>query len=413
MIVTVPTHTESIQSRRFLLYSHDGLGLGDVRRGLGIARELTELSPDASVLLVTGADEVESLGVPARVGILKLPGFPKWDDDATAGGLQIPEGEVRTLRERLLAATAETFQPEVVLVAGHPFGISGELGPALEIARAFGARAVLGLTDVIDDPGTVDVEWHARGVFERIAAYYSRVLVYGQPNLLDPVRECGFPPDVARLTSFCGYVVSHTGGKPSALVDDAPRSHRNARPRILATAGGGADGSPLLEAFIEAAAGASWHATVVAGHECPPDRVRRLEAMAADANVTFRHFVPSLTSEFSSLEALVCMGGYNTLAAAAASGVPTVCVPHVGPRREQLIRAEAFALRRLVRMIDPHRLEPDVLRTEIEAALLSRALDPRTPLDVDGGRRAALHLMELAAQQASRPRSKQKPTLVA
>jgi predicted glycosyltransferase len=411
-IFILATYNESIQPRRFLFYAHDGLGLGDVRRSLSIASELAELSPDASVLLVTGTDEVESLGVPPRVGILKLPGFQERDDRATGGRLQIPQGEVRMLRERLLAATAETFQPEVVLVDAQPFGIGGELGPALEIARAFGARAVLGLCDVIDDPATVDVEWHARGVFERITAYYSRVLVYGQPDVLDPVRDCSFPEDVKAITSFCGYVVSAGSESEPLGLDDAPGSLATARPRVLATAGGGADGFPVLEAFLEAAKSADWRATVVAGPECPPDHVLHLEEMAAEADVTFRRFVPGLTSEFSSLDALVCMGGYNTLAESVARGVPTVCVPRVRPRREQLIRAEAFSRRGLIRLLEPDRLAPEVLRTEIEAALSSRALRPRTRLDLGGGRRAAHHLMELAALHPSRPRSKQKPALV-
>jgi predicted glycosyltransferase len=401
------SYTENIQARRFLFYSHDGLGLGDVRRSLSIARELVEFSPGASVLLVTGAEEAESLGVPARVGILKLPGFQKRDDRAAAGRLPLPRGDVRMLRERLLAATAETFQPEVVLVEGHPFGIGGELGPALEIARAFGARAVLGLCDVIDDPGVVDVDWHGRGVFDRISAYYSRVLVYGQPDMLDPVRENRFPAEVAALTSFCGYVVSASRTEPGpAGLDELAGSVKNERPRVLATAGGGADGFPMLEAFVGAAAGAEWGATVVAGPECPPASVRRLETLAADAGVTFRRFVPSLTSEFSSLDALVCMGGYNTLAEAVASGVPTVCVPRVEPRSEQLIRAQAFARRGYVRLLEPDRLTADALSLEIDAALMTRAYRPHAKLDLGGARRAAHHLMELASQRASRARSK-------
>jgi predicted glycosyltransferase len=409
---TLATYTESIQPRRFLFYSHDGLGLGDVRRSLSIASELAELSPDASVLLVTGTDEVESLGVPARVGILKLPGFQERDDRATGGRLQIPQGEVRMLRERLLAATAETFQPEVVLVAGHPFGIGGELGPALEIARAFGARAVLGLRDVIDDPTTVEVEWHGRGVFERIAAYYSRVLVYGQPDVVDPVHDCSFPDDVRAITSFCGYVVSSSGDRSEPIrPEDAPGSVKKERPHVLATVGGGADGFPVLETFLETAKNADWRSTVVAGPECPPDHVRRLEEMAVEADATFRHFVPSLTSEFSSLDALVCMGGYNTLAESVARRVPTVCVPRVQPRREQLIRAEAFSRSGLIRLLEPDRLTPAVLRTEIDAALIGRAFRPRTKLDLGGGRRVAHHLMELAVLHPSRPRS--KPALVA
>lgn len=396
-------YTESIESRRFLFYSHDGLGLGDVRRSLSIASELAELNPDASVLLVTGTDEVESLGVPARVGILKLPGFQERDDRATGGRLQIPRGEVRMLRERLLAATAETFQPEVVLVDGHPLGIGGELGPALEIARAFGARAVLGLCDVVDDPTTVEVEWHARGVFERIAASYSRVLVYGQPDVLDPIRDCSFPDDVAAITSFCGYVVSaaRQGGDSPGL-DDAPGSLKKARPRVLATAGGGADGFPVLETFLEAAAGANWRATIVAGPECPPGRVRRLEGMAADAGVTFRHFVPSLTSEFSSLDALVCMGGYNTLVEALVRGTPTVCVPRTVPRSEQVIRARALGGLGLMQVIEPGRLDAETMHGEVTCALtrsrpaIARAA--RRMLPFDGAEVAAESLLAEAAK---------------
>lgn len=400
------SYTESIQARRYLFYSHDGLGLGDVRRSLAIARELVEVSPGASVLLVTGAEEAESLGVPAHVGILKLPGFQKRDDRATAGRLPLPRGEVRALRERLLAATAETFQPEVVLVDGHPFGVGGELGPALEIARAFGAQAVLGLCDVIDDPATLDVEWRGRGVFERIPANYSRVLVFGQPDVLDPVRDDRFPVSVASMTSFCGYVVS-SARHDAALSLAEPHAPSNGdRPHVLATAGDGADALPLLETFVETAAEASWQATVVAGPECPPAAARRLESLAAEAGVVFRGFVPSLPSEFASLDALVCLGGYNTLAEAVASGVPTVCVPRVEPRSEQLVRARAFARRGFVRLLEPDRLNPEALALEIDAALMARAFRPAASLDLGGARRAAHHLMELASQRASRARSK-------
>jgi predicted glycosyltransferase len=99
------------------------------------------------------------------------------------------------------------------------------------------------------------------------------------------------------------------------------------------------------------------------------------------------------------------MGGYNTLAEAAASGVPTVCVPRVRPRSEQLIRAEAFSARGLLRLIEPDKLDAEILRVEIDSAL-TRADGPRARLDLGGGRRAAHHLLELASQRASRPRSK-------
>ena len=365
--------------RRFLFYAHDGPGLGPVRRALAVARALTEAAVDASILVVTSAEEVESLGLPPRVGVLRLPGPYAAD-------------------QKVLAAAVEIFRPEIVLVDTHPFGSEGELGPALEIVRAAGAGAVLALPDVIDEPGAVGLEWRTRGFYERIPESYDRVLVYGQPDLLDPVRDCGFPAGIAAITSFCGYVVSSSPGDGAT----AARSRASAvtlRPaRVLATAGESDDGFPVLEAFVEAAAVAGWQATVVAGSRAQSQRLEMLRTNAADTGISFRDFVPSLPSELSSLDALVCMGGYNTLAEAAASGVPTVCTPRVEPMRDQLIRARAFSSRGLLRVVEPGLLTPELLRTEVEGALAAGPSPVGTRLDLGGSRRAAHHLLELAAR---------------
>jgi predicted glycosyltransferase len=374
--LTITTYMKnSPPMRRFLLYSHDGLGLGHVRRNLAIANALTEVSADASVLVLTGAPEAASLGVPARVSLAKLPGPHRSD-------------------QKVLAAAVEIFRPEVLLVDDHPFGPGGELGPALEIVLASGGQAVLGLPDVLDDASGVELEWRGRGLFERIPEYFARVLVYGQPDILDPMKHCGFPDALARLTSFCGYVVSPSLGAHRPALGPFKR-----RPRVLATTGEGDDGFPVLDAFVSAAEETGWDATVVAGAHCPQDRRRLLRTKAAAAGVAYRKFVPGLPSEFASLDALVCMGGYNTLAEAIASGVPTVCVPRVDPSRGQLVRARAFEERGLLRLLEREELAPDRLRHEIETILAQGRPPAALRLDLGGDRRAAHHLLEVAAQR--------------
>src|SRR5678815_2821364 len=64
-------------SPRFLLYSHDGFGLGHTRRHVAIAAALTKMAPGASVLLASGVDDVCRLGLPPSVEVLKLPGLRK------------------------------------------------------------------------------------------------------------------------------------------------------------------------------------------------------------------------------------------------------------------------------------------------------------------------------------------------
>src|SRR5690349_10685901 len=118
---------------RFLFYSHDGMGLGHTRRHMAIAAALTELSPEASVLVATGADEVNRLGLPPHVEVLKLPSLRKLANEQYASRrLRIPTPEIRAMRSALLTAAVKSFRPTVVLVDKHPFGAAGEFREALE-----------------------------------------------------------------------------------------------------------------------------------------------------------------------------------------------------------------------------------------------------------------------------------------
>ena len=129
-----------------------------------------------------------------------------------------------------------------------------------------------------------------------------------------------------------------------------------------------------------------------------------MQQLAAESGVTFRHYVPHLSALFDSLDALVCMGGYNTLVEAAALGVPTVCVPRVAPRTEQLLRAEAFARLGLLQVCRPEQLDSPTLRDQITLALQSSREDLRArahrALHFDGAQQAARRMLSLATESA-------------
>jgi predicted glycosyltransferase len=400
----------SRHSSRFLFYSHDGLGLGHLRRNLSVATALAQLDPKASILLATSAEEAQRFPIPPSVDILKLPGLRKIDNGLYAARrLNIGWADMRAMRASVLLAAVDSFRPSVLLADRHALGIGRELEPALQEVRASGGRAVLGLRDVLDEPKVARAELRHRGLLRRIAEYYDRVLVYGQPDILDARREYGFPHEVAEMTRFCGYVVSAEASRRCSERGDGNGTTVHEAPRVLATAGGGEDGIALLAAFVEAAKRSRWDARVVSGPQCRIEDAGRLDALASRAGVAFRRFVPDLSSEFASLDALVCMGGYNTLAEAAACGVSTVCVPRVRPRTEQLIRARAFAERGLVTVVEPRRLDPAVLGAEVESALARHheGASTATDLDLEGAHRAAQELHELAAV-AAREGSREK-----
>ena len=384
---------------RFFFYSHDGLGLGHTRRNLALADAVTGLHPEAAVLMATGVQKISFLGIPRNVDVLKLPGIRKVRNELYEGRrLPISLAEHVALRSTILRAAVESFRPNVLLADKHPFGVGNELLPALEALRTMGGRAVLGLRDIIDDPRTVASEWKRQDLAARVPRHYDRILIYGCRNVFDPVAAYDFPSSMADKTVFCGYVVNRTRRRWRSA--DAIPSFPEDRPTVLGTAGGGRDGVGLLDCFLKSSAGAGWNAIVVTGPETHDGDRRMLEARALDAGVVFRSFLPGLSQWFGKVDALVSMGGYNTLVEAILSGTPSVCVPRAVPRTEQLLRAQAFARLGLLRLLPPERLEPGALRQEIVAAFGSSREElkkrARTALVFDGATRAALELIALA-----------------
>jgi len=232
---------------RYLFYSHDGLGLGHVRRNLAIADAVARLDPASSVLLVCSTDQVDSLVIPPRVDVLKLPGVRKSDNTTyTSHRLPMTEKETWSMRSGLIASATRSFAPDILLSDRHPHGAHGELREALGALHAAGGRAVLGLRDIFDDPATVRAAWHRGRVLAAIASDYDRVLVYGNPDVLHPGLAYGMPDQVTELLRFCGYVANTPPADDRSLL----RTDDDGRPTVVATAGGGADGYAMLADFV-------------------------------------------------------------------------------------------------------------------------------------------------------------------
>jgi predicted glycosyltransferase len=387
---------------RFLFYSHDSLGFGHTRRHLAVATALAEQASAATILLVTGAEEIARHGLPRQVEILKLPGLRKdGNEQYSSRRLPVSVAEIRSLRSAILAATVKNFRPMVVLVDKHPFGASGEFKSGLKALRRTGGRAVLGLRDILDEPRQVLKEWRPYKMQQRIAEYYDEVLIYGERAVFDPVTAYDFPRPLAERTRFCGYVLNRENERSLENFEwPFPSREKRTRPVVLATAGGGEDGYRTLETFICAAADGPWHAAAIAGPMTPDAELASLEKLATEKGVALRTFVPHLSALFGSVDALVCMGGYNTLVESAALGIPTVCVPRVKPRIEQLMRAEAFERLGLLEICRPGELTPEKLREQILKAIKIRpqALRARAKdaLKFNGANSAAECLLSLA-----------------
>jgi len=256
---------------RFFFYSHDGMGLGHVRRQIAIAAALHKLAPDAHILLATSADEVASLGLPPNVDTLKLPGLRKIANaEYSSRRLGLPKTQILNLRSGILLQAVKGFVPDVVLVDKHPFGAGGELEPALEAAKSAGAQLVLGLRDILDDPAAVKKEWEREQMQQRLCEYFDLVLIYGLRAIFDPIEAYELSAALAARSRYCGYVVNQ--GKSAWCPGECLHLdgvNLTTKPTVLCTVGGGEDGFVLLKTFAHACAEGGWRGVAITGPMLP------------------------------------------------------------------------------------------------------------------------------------------------
>ena len=101
---------------RIVLYSHDSVGLGHVRRNLALAHALNNQLPGligrpVTGILITGTALAPAFRLPEGWDWVLLPGVAKGSAGYLPRNLTLPMGELVPLRARLLQATLAGFSP--------------------------------------------------------------------------------------------------------------------------------------------------------------------------------------------------------------------------------------------------------------------------------------------------------------
>jgi predicted glycosyltransferase len=324
---SLPPHQAS---KRFVLCSHDGFGLGHVRRNGLIARQLLA-DPDTEVVMVTGS----SVGVPwlqhSRLTVVTVPSMTK-DTAGTYRHSSMSFDEALIERARLLTDVVRNFRPTALVIDRHPYGIGGEWRPGIELARSLGARVVVGLRDILDDPAVVRSEMEGDG-WSQVADLFDDAFVYGAPSICDHHLEYGLP---IRPT-YLGWVT-----------DPAPVVRRDPN-LVVVTAGGGADGERLLRlALATARMREDRRFIIVAGPYA--DHLPRSADRSGRISVV--RSVPGCAEVFATAGFVVQMAGYNSTFESLSAGVRPILLPRRAPRREQAIRASRLASLGLADVLD-------------------------------------------------------------
>lgn len=414
------THRPAPGSIRIMTYSHDGYGLGHLRRNLRLASGLLGRLPDASILAATGSRVAHQFRFPPGVDYLKLPSITKQADDVyVADGLHVAANDVSELRAGILDAAVHHYQPDLILVDRYPLGVGGELEPALARMRngQSPSRLVLGLRDILDEPSIVKNEWERKGYVEAIEEFYDQVLVYGCANVYDSASEYGWPETVTDRVTMTGYLTGASVGTTSQPDQFWSERGLGAGPVAVCTSGGGMDGGPIAWAFLDAMAPLTrdgWSGLLVTGPFLDAGERLNLEAAGRPLGVRVEAFLPDLASYLDAADVVVSMAGYNTMCDILDLGLRSVVIPRVIPRREQVIRASLFAERGVLDLILPDRLTAASLRTAMVARASVARADIRAQVaalfDLNGLDRAASTIAAILAlddipEKASEPAS--------
>lgn len=352
-----------------LMYSHDSYGLGHIRRTMAIAAEL--LDEGVNALILTGSPLAGRFPCPAGVDFVRAPGMIKLGADQYApSSFRLDAAGALAVRRAVFTAAAEAFRPDLVIVDKTPLGLKKEILPMLERVRRDlpRTRIVLGLRDILDDPGTAMAEWRQKGVMEVLEACYSEIWVYGNRNLYDPVSEYAIPEAISRKMIFTGYIPRRIvpAGEERPVRASAVRERR--KKTLAVTAGGGGDGYPLLDAvmrMLEMDPDPPFRTVFVSGPFMPKAERQDLARRARLVSASFHHFFRRLESLLEAADAVVSMGGYNTVCEILTLGKPCLIIPRETPRLEQRIRAEVLHRQGLVDFMPWNEVEPRRLRDRI------------------------------------------------
>jgi predicted glycosyltransferase len=208
--------------------------------------------------------------------------------------------------------------------------------------------------------------------------------------------------DETPTVRFVGYLRREAGqrtpGKARASID------MQTDKLVLVTAGGGGDGKALFDATIRDLKTTKHQDldTLMVGGPLQSDADRNeLRIRLGDrGNVHFLDLTDDMPGYIGAADAVISLGGYNTVCEPLTFHRPNVIVPRITPRKEQLIRP-SFLKRAWLCGHDPPRRSEQMSLTKAAYRLLERS-DEKLPMH---GLANMVADLEAARQRQLRERS--------
>jgi predicted glycosyltransferase len=375
---------------KIIFYCQHILGIGHLFRSLEICKALK----GHGVLLIIGGPRIET-NIPKHVKVVRLPELQM---DTHFNGLfnsqmQISVDQIKEQRQKKLLALFEKEKPDIFLVELYPFGRKAfrfELDPLLAAIRDQGhspCAVVCSVRDILVEKE--DRQRHEGRAVDILNRFFDAVVVHSDPNLIKLEETFSFHAQISIPLFYTGYIAK----KPPANARRQIRSRLKIMDKdhlIVASAGGGSVGKPLLESTINAfkkfSRDSSARLMVYTGPYIAEKDFGYLKSLA-NQRITVEKFTSNFLAVMAAADLSISMGGYNTSMDILACGVPAMVWPF-GHNREQRLRAQRLAERGTLKILNDEHLKPDCL-ADILAQTLSEPHPGRLDIDLDGAAHTA------------------------
>jgi predicted glycosyltransferase len=333
---------------------------------------------------------IQAYRIPHQVDYIKLPCVGRDSTGAaTVRSLGLEYDRTVRMRANMILLAALDFEPDLVIIDKKPLGIADELAPTLDMLGRLpdAPQVALLLRDILDAPRRTIAQWEQGRYHDAIDRHIDSILVVGEQRVFDVGREYRFPASSRAKLRYCGYMERHSELLPRAAIR-AQFGLSEQEPLVLVTTGGGADGAGLIRSYLQGLreTNPGWHTLLVAGPELPSDERAEITALAGQApRVVCVDFTREMLSCMNAADAVVAMGGYNTVCELLTLRKPCVIVPRVEPVAEQWLRADRMQRLGLLRTIHPASLTPASLMSTVSESLHAPAGSRRqASLTLDG-----------------------------
>ncbi|UCF95241.1 MAG: glycosyl transferase, partial [Desulfobacterales bacterium] len=300
---------------KIVLYCQHVLGIGHFFRTLEISRALSR----HEVILVSGGPAADTV-LPEHVQEVRLPEIQMGRDfkGLFTSAQNITLDQVKQERQRRLFTVFEQAAPDLFIVELYPFGRKAfrfELDPILLAIRnnQFSAcRVVCSLRDILVEKE--NNAKHEMRVINTLNSLFDAVLVHSDPKLCRIEETFTRTGDIGVPIVYTGFITP----RPPANARRILREQLGlgvADLFIVASAGGGNVGAPLLEAVIKAVpripTPKPLHLRVFTGPLMDPNDSDRLKRMAG-RRIVVRQFTRDFLAYLAAADLSVSMAGYNT-----------------------------------------------------------------------------------------------------